>query len=493
MNLWKFTAVALAGVLLAPAAPAADELPPDAVQKELALRQEHRARQYRNFEQALVRLAARLAASPKEEDRARAAKLTMALETAAKGDLAGRLDRLTQILGSTKALDLQELREVMTAQKMVAAEIREVLALMMSNDRHQAWKDEIATLRKILRELDLAIRDQKVVRLNTEGQKLGKDALGDFQVRVTDTTKNVARLLGSPVKDDRPVQAPAARPTNARDAAIQDVHAAVPPQRNAYQNIQQGRNADASNEQDMSIKRLEDARKQLEEILRQLREEERERVLAALQARIERMLQMQLLVFAGTLQIDANIARSVDKKPTRGDEQKSAELSQLEDQIAVEAGKALQLLETEGSTVAFPEIFTQLRDDTRHVSRRLGKADVGTVTQLIQKDIIGILREMVEALKKAEDNIVATGRPGPGGKPPEKSKEPRLVEPISELKMVRAMQMRVNRRTSSYSDQYPGEQAKAAEIKKELGNLADRQKRIADITTHVLPEKGSNP
>jgi hypothetical protein len=491
MKLWKFTAVALAGLLLVPPSRAADELAPDAVQKELAQRQEQRARQYRNFEQALLRLATRLAASPKEEDRARAAKLKMALETSAKGDLAGRLDRLTQLLGSTKALDLGELREVMTAQKMVAAEIREVLALMMSNDRHQELKEEIATLRKILRELDRAIRDQKVVRLNTETDKVGKDTLGDFQVCVADTTKNVAKLLGSPVKDeDKPVAQ--AKPANARDAAIQDVHAAVPPQRNAYQQIQQGRNADASNEQDMSIKKLEDARKQLEEILRQLREEERERVLAALQARVERMLQLQLAVFAGTLQLDANIAKSADKKPSRADEQKSAELSQMEDLIAVEAGKALQLLETEGSTVAFPEIFTQLRDDTRHVSRRLGKADVGTVTQLIEKDIIGILREMVEALKKTEDNLVATPRPGPG-KPPEKSKDPRLVEPVSELKMVRAMQVRVNRRTSSYGDQYPGEQAKVPEIKKELGNLADRQKRIADITTHVLPEKGSNP
>lgn len=486
MKTWKFTAVTLAGLLLVPAARGGDDLAADAVQKELALKQELRARQYRAFEQALLRLATRLAASPKEEDRARAAKLKMALETAAKDDLAGRFDRLTQILGSPKPLELQELREVMAAQKMVAADIREILALMLSNDRYQELKEEIATLRKIIRELDRAIRDQKVVRLNTETDRLGKDALGGYQVRVTDTTKNVAKLLGAPVKDDKPMD-PAAKPANAREAAIQDVHAAVPPQQNAYQNIQKGKNADASNEQDVSIKKMENARKQLEEILKQLREEERERVLAALQARVERMLQMQLAVFAGTVQIDANILKSADKKPGRADEQKSVELSQMEDQIALEATKALQLLETEGSTVAFPEIFGQLRDDCRHVSRRLGKADVGTVTQLIEKDIIAILREMIEALKKAEDDLVATARPPRPGpkKPPEK--DPRLVEPVSELKMVRAMQIRVNRRTSSYGDQYPGEQAKVPEIKKELNNLADRQKRIADITTHVMP------
>src|SRR5690242_6002501 len=128
MKTWKFTAVALAGLILVPSTRGADDLAPAAVQKELALKQEIRARQYRAFEQALLRLATRLAASSKEEDRARAAKLKTALETAAKDDHAGSFDRLTQILGSPNRLELEELREVMTAQKMVAADIREILA-----------------------------------------------------------------------------------------------------------------------------------------------------------------------------------------------------------------------------------------------------------------------------------------------------------------------------------------------------------------------------
>lgn len=489
-----WAAFALIGMLLASAGRATDELPPDAVQKELASQQELRARQYRNFEQGLIRLANRLAASSNEEDRARAAKLKSALESAGKGDLIGRLNHLTQLLASSKALSVQELQEVMATQKMVASEIRTVLALMMSNDRHKEIKEQIATLRKILRELDRAIRDQKVVRLQTEGAKVGRDTLGDNQVRVTGTTVNVLKLLGVPMKDDKPVEPVVNKDDKSRTAqAIREVNAALPPQQNAYQNIQQGKNTEASNEQDVSITRLVDARKQLEEILRQLREEERERVLAALQARVERMLHMQLAVYAGTVQIDANTQKSADKKPSRADEQKAAELSQMEDQIAVEAGKALQLLETEGTTLAFPEIFGQLRDDTRHVARRLGKADVGTVTQLIEKDIVGILREMIEALKKAEEDLLATARPRPGdgGKPKPKPKDPPLVEPVSELKMVRAMQVRVNQRTSRYADQYPGEQQ--PEIKNELNNLAERQKRIAEITPNVLPKPGSNP
>ena len=38
----------------------------------------------------------------------------------------------------------------------------------------------------------------------------------------------------------------------------------------------------------------------------------------------------------------------------------------------------------------------------RNVARRLNKVDVGPVTQVIEQDIIALLKEMIEALKKAQ-------------------------------------------------------------------------------------------
>jgi hypothetical protein len=489
MRSQSWCAPALAALLLISPARAADEPTPEDIQKELGARQTVLAQQYRNFEQALVRLAARLEKSSREEDRARAVRLKKALELAGREDVSGRFDRLIGALTSSKALELQELKKALADQKMLASDIRTILALLLAQDV-PGLTDEIATIRKILEELNRAIRDQKIVRIHTEGDKSGKETLGELQLKVTANTKHVAKMMRAPVEDKQPAEPVADTSRLAKGA--RKVKEATVNQASAYQNIQKGKNSDASNDQDQSIQKLVDARKQLEEILRQLREEERERVLAALHARCERMLQLQLAVYAGTIEIESATAKTAGKQPTRADQLRAIELSKIEDQIVAEATKAMQLLETEGSTIAWPEVFAQLRDDMRHVSRRLGKVDTGSVTQVIEKDIIATLRELVDALKKAEDSIAGGGGGGGGNPPPpddRRRKEPPLIDELAELKMIRAMQVRVNRRTSTYSDRYPGEQA--PEIKNELNNLAERQKRIADATSNV--PKVKNP
>lgn len=57
-----------------------------------------------------------------------------------------------------------------------------------------------------------------------------------------------------------------------------------------------------------------------------------------------------------------------------------------------------------------------------------------------------------------------------------------LVDAIAELKMIRALQMRVNTRTERYSKMIEGEQAERPELLKSLERLAERQERIFRVT-----------
>ena len=66
---------------------------------------------------------------------------------------------------------------------------------------------------------------------------------------------------------------------------------------------EQAKNEQASDKQNQAIEKLEAAKKELERLLRQLREEEIERVLAQLQQRCEKMLAMQQMVLAGTVNV----------------------------------------------------------------------------------------------------------------------------------------------------------------------------------------------
>jgi len=262
-------------------------------------------------------------------------------------------------------------------------------------------------------------------------------------------------------------------------------------QKQAEENIAKGKNDPASENQIKAIKDLEAAKKKLEDLLRQLREEELERLLAALQARCEKMLAMQIQVLAGTETVFAKIQSHKDKLADNFDKRDSLKLSDDEKEIVVEATKAVEMLEAEGSAVAFPEVFKQIREDMKHVQRRLNIVDTGAVTQAIEKDIIDTLKEMIEALKKKREEMDKNKKPSSpkSGNPPP-NQDQKLLDQIAELKMIRSMQKRVNTRTTVYGDQYTGEQAAEPRIVGELRNLSERQERIFEVTNRIA--KGDN-
>jgi hypothetical protein len=257
----------------------------------------------------------------------------------------------------------------------------------------------------------------------------------------------------------------------------------------------------AGEDQDKAIAKLNEARKRLEELLRQLREEEVERLLAQLQARCQHMLALQIAVRDGTVSLDGVIQANENKQPTRADEQASNVLSDKEEEIVLEASGGLRLLEAEGSAVAFAEVFKQVRGDMITVAGRLRKTDTGKVTVTIENDIIDTLKEMIEALKKARQdnkNPPKPSQPGQGQKV-----DPRLIDMLAELKMIRSMQLRVNARTKVYGEQYSGEQApspttapdakereKYERIQQELKDLGVRQQKISKVTGDIA--KGKN-
>ena len=263
----------------------------------------------------------------------------------------------------------------------------------------------------------------------------------------------------------------------------------------AEEKIANKKNKDASEDQGKAIQDLEKAKKKLEDLLRQIREEELERLLAALQARCEKMLAMQIQVQTGTDGVFRLAEATADKKPSRQNQQDSLKLSDSEKDIVTEANKAIEMLEAEGSAVAFPEVFQQVRQDMMHVQRRLEVTDVGVVTQAIEKDIIDTLKEMIEALKKARQDMdkEKAPPPPPGSAPPPGQRDQKLLDQIAELKMIRSMQIRVNSRTETYGKMYvpkEGEQTADPTIRRELSNLSERQERIFDVANRIA--KGDN-
>jgi hypothetical protein len=257
--------------------------------------------------------------------------------------------------------------------------------------------------------------------------------------------------------------------------------------REAQRRLEEAKRGDALEEQEKAREDLEKAKAELEEILRQLREEEIERMLAMLEGRFRKMLETQIRIYESTVAMNriplAERDRQVDIR--------AGKLAFEERKLVLDADRAYQLLVEEGSSIAFPETVDLMREDMEQVSSRLAQTKIGTITQGVEEDIIRALEEMIEALQKAqqemEEQKPQDGEPPPPGQPQDQP----LVDQIAELKMIRALQLRVNTRTQRYSrlldnEDDPVGQAEDTELKSAITRLGDRQERVQRITRDIV-------
>ena len=251
----------------------------------------------------------------------------------------------------------------------------------------------------------------------------------------------------------------------------------------AIQELKAKQRDKASAEQDEALAELLKAKEKLEEILRQLREEERELMLAALEARFREMLARHLNVYNTTVSLGQIPA---DKREERH-RARAIEISREESEIAIMAEKALALLQEEGSSIAFPEAVEQLRDDLYTVTRRLERAEVGELTQTLEKDILEGLEEMITALQKEMEK--QKDQQQQQQQQQQQPGENALVDQLSELKMLRSLQYRINRRTKQMGRMIEGEQAQDPDLRAQLNELAGRQAKLQQATFDLSREK----
>ena len=256
--------------------------------------------------------------------------------------------------------------------------------------------------------------------------------------------------------------------------------------RQAQERLEEAERTQAIEEQEEARRLLEEAKAELEEILRQLREEEIERTLAQLEERFRRMLEAELKIYEET----QRLSKIPEEERNNQIVIQSGKLSLEQRRLVGEADKALLLLREEGSSVAFPESVEQMRADMDQVAQRLAEIKLERITLGLEEDIIAALEEMIEALQKAQQDAEQRRQQ----QTPPQSMSPQdqpLVDAIAELKMIRALQMRVNTRTQRYArllddPEHPIGQATNNDLVESLGRLAEREARIRQITRDIV-------
>jgi hypothetical protein len=266
------------------------------------------------------------------------------------------------------------------------------------------------------------------------------------------------------------------------------VEAAEKKMREAQKKLEQAKRDEAVKDQQKAEEELKKAVAELEEILKQLREEEIEQTLADLATRFRKMLEMQLKVNESTVQLTKipteKRGREVDLQSTR--------LSTDQQKNLREAEKALALLGDEGSSTAFPASVEQLCQDMQQIVERLALVKIDSITVGIEEEVVQTLEQLIAALeqeqkerekKKQEEKESPAPEQQPGEDP--------LIDRIAELKMIRSLQQRINKRTQTYSKLLiqpddPVGQANTVDLEAALLQLSKREAEVFRVTRDIV-------
>ena len=189
------------------------------------------------------------------------------------------------------------------------------------------------------------------------------------------------------------------------------------------------------------------------------------------------MLRMERGVLAGLEQLVSY--------PTAGTELEreleAVRLGREQQAVAAETMRALLLVRDDGSAVAIPEALEQVQDDATQAARRLERNDTGASTQGLVRDLVVSLEEILDAVEKVQrEQEQQQQQQGQGGGRPADPGEQPLVDKLSELKMLRTLQIRINSRTRRYADLLTEgvERAEQPELLDALDRLSRRQRKI---------------
>jgi chromosome segregation ATPase len=116
------------------------------------------------------------------------------------------------------------------------------------------------------------------------------------------------------------------------------------------------------------------------------------------------------------------------------------------------------------------------------IAERLQGTKTGNLTQTLETDVIEALKELIEATQKEMQEMKEQQQ---GQQQQGQPKRPDLVDLLAELKVLRSLQLRVNRRTKRINELLADPDVQASntdvsDLQQQLAELARRQDRLRE-------------
>ena len=240
---------------------------------------------------------------------------------------------------------------------------------------------------------------------------------------------------------------------------------------------------DANQNQRNALKDLSQALQAIEDRLGELGEDLQQDAIQRLQQIFAQMLERQQAATKQTAALDEK-RNDHDGQLKRSDRVALRKVVAEENSLAKEAQQARTLLEEEGTSIVFPSVVANLAENLLAVAKLIEDKRTGSFTQALQLEIEQTLLELLGALEQAQGSQGDRGEAGEAGEG-EQGKTP-LLPNTAELKMLRALQLRVNRRTQAIDKNRQADQELDKLMQEQLAKISDLQAQIRDLVGEIL-------
>jgi hypothetical protein len=425
------------------------------------------------LESSMLKLSGLLA----ESEPAKAERLRDALRLAGSRRIKERIKQLTTLL------ETDQLSEADRQQELLLADLDALLVLLTSSlnevERRRAERQRLEALKQAVRALideqtQILYRTQHVEqRAGPSNARQPGDVVSDDiaeMLRQLEQLQRIAQRSADELHRDMHESDEQGRPT----VGAPQISRAVDEMQRAADRLGESDPGGARQNQLGALEELQNALDELDDALRQVRREESEETLAALEVRLESMLMRERRVFEVVVALDE---KGVDNW-TRVDQLQLSESAETQRGVREDCEDTRRILVDEGTTVIVPELIEQMAGDMAAVSDRLDRSDTSPETQRVLADIIALLEEVLQAVERKREADARREEQGQSA-----GDRPRALLPGSaELKLLRGSQLRLNQRAGELAKA----NAAAADDRAEaVQRLSQRQRRLADLARRM--------
>src|SRR5262245_34800316 len=185
------------------AGPAPSTKGSEATQDDVARTTAHAAREYKTFEEQLLRIAHRMERSTRQEERDRAQALRKAINIANNANVENKFNTLVTELMASKNLTIDELTKAGTENDELIKILREMLELLLTDSELLKKREEIIKLTQLIKQLESVIKAEKIIQTKADGNRVASESIAKEQNNATKNTESIARQMGAKPNDGK--------------------------------------------------------------------------------------------------------------------------------------------------------------------------------------------------------------------------------------------------------------------------------------------------